>query len=258
MQGKLVVENLDFQFVAHGRVSPILVDVGFSVEPGQFVSIVGPSGCGKTTLLRILCGLQTNHTGSITIDGRPVRLGDRNKSVVFQQDSLMPWRKINANIAFGLEVQGVERSKRNAIATELAEVVGLAGYESHYPHELSGGMRQRVNVARALAIDPTILLMDEPFSALDAQTREGMQEELLRIWEQGRKSVVFVTHQIDEACFLSDRVIVLSAGPGRVKADIEIPMGRPRRLEMKRESSFQDLVREVWSHIDTSSYRKEA
>jgi len=119
-------------------------------------------------------------------------------------------------------------------------------------------MRQRVNVARALAIDPTILLMDEPFSALDAQTREGMQEELLRIWEQGRKSVVFVTHQIDEACFLSDRVIVLSAGPGRVKADIEIPMGRPRRLEMKRESSFQDLVREVWSHIDTSSYRKEA
>ena len=250
-QPTLEVKNLSFSRESRDSSSKaILSHIDVAIDDEEFVAIVGPSGCGKTTLLRLCAGLLPPSEGSVSIDGAEANAGNPAKAVVFQQDSLLPWRTIQDNIALGMERTRTTRRARHKRAASLAALVGLPGYERHYPHELSGGMRQRANVARALAVDPKVLLMDEPFSALDAQTRDLMQIELLRIWSVGRKTVMFVTHQIDEAVFLSDRVIVLSGGPGRVLADIKIDLPRPRSLESKLIPEFQQYVRGIWELIE--------
>jgi len=227
-----------------------LRDIVLSIGAGEFVSIVGPSGCGKTTFLRIVAGLEPASGGEVRIDGRVVMGPGGDRGFVFQQDSLLPWRTVFANAMIGPEIggQGGEREKRRTL--DLLKLVGLAGFENYFPRQLSGGMRQRVNLARALAIDPQILLMDEPFSALDAQSREIMQTELLRIWEQGRKTVIFVTHQIDEAVFLSDRVFVFARRPGRLQDSVAIDLPRPRTLAMKRTPEFVGYVDRIWKLIE--------
>jgi NitT/TauT family transport system ATP-binding protein len=228
----------------------VLSNVSLQIYTSEFVSIVGPSGCGKTTFLRILDGLIAPSAGEVLIDGQKVTSPGPNRSFVFQKDSLWPWRNTMGNILFGLQIQRRPRGEARAVAQQLIELVGLKGFESHYPHQLSGGMRQRVNLARALAIDPEVILMDEPFASLDAQTREVMQLELIRIWTGQRKTVVFVTHQIDEAVFLSDRVVVLATRPGRVKDIVPIDLPRPRRFAVKRTSEFVAYVDKIWSLIE--------
>jgi len=224
--------------------------IDVTVERGEFISVVGPSGCGKTTFLRIIAGLEEASSGQVMLDGHAVRKPGGDRGFVFQNDNLLPWRTVLANAMIGREVAGQTGPAQRQHAMKLLKLVGLEGFEQYYPRQLSGGMRQRVNLARALAIDPEILLMDEPFSALDAQTREIMQTELLRIWDEGRKTVLFVTHQIDEAVFLSDRVLVFARRPGRLQADIKIPLPRPRNLTIKRTGEFVALVDRIWRMIE--------
>lgn len=196
----LEVERVTKRFAKDSKVTEVLAEVSFNLRRGEFVALVGPSGCGKTTLLRIIAGLVPASSGAVRVNGRVVVGPGPDRAMVFQQDSLFPWRTVLQNVRFGLEVRGVGRRQADELCLKLLERVGLGGFAAYYPHEISGGMRQRVNLARALAVDPEILLMDEPFAALDAQTRELMQLELLRIWSEARKTVLFVTHQIDEAC----------------------------------------------------------
>ena len=224
-----------------------LKDINLLVEDGEFVSIVGPSGCGKTTLIKCLAGLVRPTAGRILLDDRPVTAPGPFLGFVFQNPLLFPWRSVQANIGYGLELAGVNRQEVSKKAGELAETVGLSNFLGAYPHELSGGMQQRVNLARALALDPKGLLLDEPFSALDAQTREFMQEELQRIWRTTRKTAVFITHQISEAIYLADRVFVLSARPGQLLKEIPVPIPHPRPLEVKRTPEFRALEDHIWS-----------
>jgi NitT/TauT family transport system ATP-binding protein len=224
--------------------------IDLTINRGEFISVVGPSGCGKTTFLRIIAGLEPATSGEVLLDGRAVREPTGDRGFVFQNDSLLPWRTIFDNAIIGREVtSGVGPAERKQ-TMELLKLVGLEGFENYYPRQLSGGMRQRVNLARALAIDPEILLMDEPFAALDAQTREIMQAELLRIWERGQKTVLFVTHQIDEAVFLSDRVLVFARRPGRLQEEVKIALPRPRTLDIKRTPEFVALVDHIWRLIE--------
>ena len=227
-----------------------LRSVDMAVERGEFISVVGPSGCGKTTFLRMVAGLETATSGTIMLDGQKVSGPGANRGFVFQNDSLLPWRTVLANALIGPEVAGQVGPKERQRTLDLLKLVGLGGFENYHPRQLSGGMRQRVNLARALAIDPDVLLMDEPFAALDAQTREIMQTELLRIWEQGRKTVLFVTHQIDEAVFLSDRVMVFARRPGRLQEIVEIKLSRPRALSLKRTPEFSAYVDHIWTMIE--------
>ncbi len=233
-----------------GRQVLALSDVSLALEDGEFVAIVGPSGCGKTTLLNIVAGLLHYDVGTVAIDGQRVDGPGVDRAVVFQHSSLLPWRTIAGNVRYGMELhRRFDRSTMAQRTADFVKLVGLDGFERHYPSELSGGMQQRVNLARALAADPTVLLMDEPFAALDAQTRELMQAELLRIWSETTKTVIFVTHQIDEAIYLSDRVVVMSARPGRILADIPIDLPRPRELRIKRTPEFTALADRVWELI---------
>ena len=224
--------------------------IDLAVERGEFICVVGPSGCGKTTFLRIIAGLEQATSGEVMLDGHAVRRPGNDRGFVFQNDSLLPWRTVLDNAIIGRELAGPVRPADRKRTMELLRLVGLEGFEHYHPRQLSGGMRQRVNLARALAIDPEILLMDEPFAALDAQTREIMQTELLRIWERGQKTVLFVTHQIDEAVFLSDRVLVFARRPGRLQAEVKIPLPRPRNLAIKRTSEFVALVDRIWRMIE--------
>ena len=233
--------------------------IDLKVMDGEFVSIVGPSGCGKTTFLSVVDGLIPASAGRILVDGRVVTKPGPDRAVVFQDASLLPWRTVLGNVRYGLECLKVGAREVKERATHFINLVGLSGFEDHYPYELSGGMQQRVNLARALVVDPKILLMDEPFASLDAQTREVMQEELLQIWLKARKTVLFVTHQIDEAIYLSDRVIVFTGRPGRVKQSIPVTIERPRRLAVKREAHFHGIEDAIWSLIeeDVRAERKQ-
>ncbi len=246
MPPKLKVARLDKRFAD----LDVLRGIDLQVAPGEFIALVGPSGCGKTTFLRIVAGLEPSSAGEVFLDGRAVRAPGGDRGFVFQNDSLLPWRTVLANAIIGREVAGQVDAAARAHTLDLLKLVGLEGFEGYYPRQLSGGMRQRVNLARALAIDPEVLLMDEPFSALDAQTREIMQTELMRIWEQGRKTVLFVTHQIDEAVFLADRVLVFARRPGRVQESVDVKLPRPRALAIKREREFVAIVDHIWRLIE--------
>lgn len=247
--------TMSFEQRRLGTEMLVLEDVSFVVGRGEFVSIVGPSGCGKTTLLNIASGLLRPRSGGFYVRKQPVTGPGRDRAMVFQDPSLLPWRSVLGNVLYGVECQGRDTKAASSKAMELIELVGLKGFERYYPHELSGGMRQRVNLARALLTDPEVLLMDEPFAALDAQTREAMQAELLRVWAETRKTVLFITHQIDEAVYLSDRVLVFGANPGRLVEDIVIEAPRPRPVSMKREELLMGYERRIWSIIKPEADR---
>jgi ABC-type nitrate/sulfonate/bicarbonate transport system ATPase subunit len=257
---KLAVRNVRKSFRIRGRRPPddrilsVLGDVSFDVRQGEIVSIIGESGCGKTTLLKIVQGLIRSDGGSIVVDGEPVTKPGRDRGFVFQHASLLPWRTAAQNVQFGLELQGMPSAARAESARRLLTLVNLAHAADQYPHQLSGGMQQRIGLARALAIDPAILLMDEPFSALDAQTREVLQAELLRIHAATGKTTLFVTHDLDEAIYLSDRVVAMAAKPGRVKQviDIPFPYPRPELPELRGDVAFQQIRSLVWSLIRTA------
>ena len=219
-----------------------LDQITFDVRDREFVSILGPSGCGKSTLLRIIDGLTPYDGGSVAIDGQRVTAPGPDRAVVFQNFALLPWATVLDNVSFPLEARGVRSAERREQAMAALDRVGLADFADHYPRTLSGGMQQRVGLARALAVDPRILLMDEPFGALDALTRTFLQDELLNIWSRDRKTVVFVTHAIDEAVYLSDRVVVMSPRPGRVAEIVEVPIDRDRGADVRDTPEFNELV----------------
>lgn len=238
---------IEYYVERHAAYYRAVENATFSVEDGSFVSIIGPTGCGKSTLLRAIAGLVPYVSGSITWRGVPITVPGKDRAVVFQNPALLPWRTVLRNAAYGAEGHGHPRAEAERRAREMLGLVGLSGFVDRYPHELSGGMQQRVNIARALAIDPDVLLLDEPFSALDSQTREVMGVELLRIWEATAKTAVLITHQIDEAVFLSDTVVVLSAGPRSVvKHIVPITLDRPRTPEMRRTPEFLAIVDHIW------------
>ena len=219
-----------------------LYDISLAIRKNEFVSLLGPSGCGKTTLIRIIAGLLTADRGDVLVNQQGVTAPGHDRCMVFQQFGLLPWRTVMSNVEFGLEIDGVPRDERRALAEKYLELVGLKGFENYYPHQISGGMQQRVGIARALSKKPEILLMDEPFGAVDAQTREQLQEELLKIWAQTENTVVFVTHSIDEAIYLSDRVVVMQARPGRIKEEVTIDLPRPRwEGDIKADPRFAQL-----------------
>ncbi len=249
----LQIKNLSKEIPKQvGEPFVIFRNINLSVRDGEFVSIVGPSGCGKTTLLRVINGLLSPSSGQIFIDGKEPKELDSEllMGFVFQGASLLPWRTSLKNVLLGLEGRKNNLKEAKEIARNYLELVGLAGFEDHYPHELSGGMQQRVNLARALAVNPKILLMDEPFAALDAQTRSFMQLELLRIWSQTKKTVIFVTHMISEAILLSDRVIVFSHRPGSIRSEFAVPLARPRDMDIKSDQRFVELENVVWKQIE--------
>ena len=250
---KLEIDRLSKRYwlERYGREVPALTDVSVAVEDGEFMAIVGPSGCGKTSLLNSVAGLLPYDQGEVKIDGKRVNGPGIDRAVVFQHASLLPWRTILGNIRYGMEMQKrFDEPTMRERADYFLKMVGLAGFGHHYPSELSGGMQQRANLARALASDPVVLLMDEPFAALDAQTREFMQAELLKIWAKARKTVLFITHQINEAVYLADRVAVMSARPGRVKRVFRIPFERPRTLHLKRDPRFLEVEDAIWQLIE--------
>jgi NitT/TauT family transport system ATP-binding protein len=257
MHVKLEAKDISLEYYQQRTDTRLLAldGINLQVMDGEFVSVVGPSGCGKTTFLQVVDGLIAATRGEILVDGTVVTKPGPDRAVVFQDASLLPWRTVLKNVLYGLECRGVKAQEARERAQHFIDMVGLHGFENNYPYELSGGMQQRVNLARALVTDPKILLMDEPFAALDAQTREFMQEELLQIWLKARKTVLFITHQIDEAIYLSDRVLVFSGRPGRVKESLPIPIERPRKLRIKREPHFHELEDHVWSliHDDVSA-----
>jgi len=219
-----------------------LYDISLAIRKNEFVSLLGPSGCGKTTLIRIIAGLLAADRGDVLVNQQCVTVPGRDRCMVFQQFGLLPWRTVMSNVEFGLEIEGMARDERRAVADKYLELVGLKGFETYYPHQISGGMQQRVGIARALSKKPEILLMDEPFGAVDAQTREQLQEELLKIWAQTETTVVFVTHSIDEAVYLSDRVVVMQARPGRIKEEVAIDLPRPRwEGDIKADPRFAQL-----------------
>ncbi len=229
-----------------------------SVGEGEFVCLLGPSGCGKSTLLKIVAGLIAPSSGSITIRGHDVAGPGPDRAVVFQDYALFPWMTVAENVEFGLAARGVAPEKRRAVSVDLLQAVGLGDFSAKYPHHLSGGMKQRVSIARALAVDPVLLLMDEPFGALDAQTRFVMQQELLRIWRAYRKTVLFVTHSIDEALYLGDRVLVMTARPGAIKADIRVSQPRPRDIGSADFIALRQRTLELLSDEIARSMEQEA
>lgn len=239
-----------------GKRAVLAVD-GFDLQvgEGEFVCLLGPSGCGKTTVLRIIAGLEPASSGSVRVHGRPVMSAGPERGMVFQEFALFPWRTARRNIEFGLEIKGMSEAERRKVSSKYIELVGLTGFEDAHPKELSGGMKQRVGIARALANDPAVLLMDEPFGALDAQTRNLMQKELLRIWSATRKTVLFVTHSVDEAVFLADRVVVMTARPGMIKKAIPVPLSRPRE---RTSPEFISIRGEVLAELEEEFEKSRA
>ncbi|QUP55656.1 ATP-binding cassette domain-containing protein (plasmid) [Ralstonia syzygii] len=251
MSSKIVARGVRMDYTVRNDAGQredvaVLRDFDLDIRDGEFLSILGPSGCGKSTFLSILAGLTERTGGSIRIDGKALVGINPQQGVVFQGYALFPWRTVLENIEVGLEIRGVPKAERCRIAQEYLALVGLAGAGARYPHEISGGMKQRVAIARSLAYKPDVLLMDEPFAALDAQTREILQGELLRIWEQYRKTIVFITHSLDEAIFLSDRIAVMTRRPGTVKQVLEVPLPRPRLPELRNAEAFVHLRQQAW------------
>jgi NitT/TauT family transport system ATP-binding protein len=256
---KLVIDNVGKSFPARhgGQATRALLPTSLSVADNDFITILGPSGCGKSTLLRMIGGLETPSEGRIVLDGEPVTGPGADRGFVFQSYTLFPWLNVVQNIAFGLREKGVPEAERLRIATDWAGRIGLKGFENHFPKQLSGGMQQRTAIARALANDPKILLLDEPFGALDNQTRALMQEMLLGIWEREQKTVLFVTHDVEEAIFMASRVVVISARPGRIKADIPVDLPHPRPYTIKTSPEFvalkERLVEEIRAEVMASA-----
>jgi NitT/TauT family transport system ATP-binding protein len=247
---KLEVRGISKVFRQAGKHQiPVLADLSFAVADLEFVAVIGPSGCGKSTFLRIVDGLMNPDSGSVLIDGTEVKGPGRGRAMVFQGFDLFPWRTAIENVAFGLEMQSLNAAERRQTAQHYINLVGLSGFEQAYPFQLSGGMQQRIGIARALAIKPSILLMDEPFGALDVQTRELLQDELLHIWQREQKTVLFVTHSIEEAIYLADRIVVFTPRPARIDRIIEVPFGRPRSEELKTTVHFGELRREIWNAL---------
>jgi NitT/TauT family transport system ATP-binding protein len=252
---KLEVREISKFYGSGDKALPVLENFSLSVAELEFLVLLGPSGCGKSTLLRIIDGIETCNSGRIFLDAVDVTgTTGGGRGMVFQSFELFPWRTALDNVAFGLEVAGVGKKERMEIAREYIDLVGLAGFEHSYPHELSGGMQQRVGIARALAIKPTVLLMDEPYGALDVQTRDLLQDELLEIWDKQRKTVIFVTHSIEEALYLADRIVVMSPRPGRIDHVIDVPFERPRRDLIKSTPEFLNLRREIWQSLKKGAH----
>ena len=248
--GAVEVRNVGQVFKTTTQDVVALQDVSLDVKPGRFVVLVGPSGCGKSTLLMMMAGLRQQTSGTITISGAPIPQPDPNRvGVVFQEASLFPWLSAEENVEFPLALRGVSKSDRRAKAQDALQLVGLDGFGKRHPHELSGGMKQRVSIARGLVQDPPVLLMDEPFAALDEQTRMTMGDELLRIWAATGKTVVFVTHSLTEAVYLADEVIVMSPRPGRIVDHLQVSLPRPRTYEMLSGDTFGSLRDRIWRHI---------
>jgi NitT/TauT family transport system ATP-binding protein len=248
---KLELRNLNKSFPRGDDVIPVIEDFSIAIPNLEFIAIIGPSGCGKSTLLRLIDGLIPSDSGSIYVDGKDVTgvVGGHGRGMVFQCFDLFPWRTTRGNVQFGLEVMGLSAPERHEIASHYIELVGLSGFSDAYPHELSGGMQQRVGLARALAIKPEILLMDEPFGALDVQTRDILQDELLSIWSKEQKTVLFVTHSVEEAIYLADRIAVITPRPARIDQLINVPFGRPRKEEIKSLPEFLELRSKIWQTL---------
>jgi ABC-type nitrate/sulfonate/bicarbonate transport system ATPase subunit len=241
----VALENVTIAYDAFVAVR----EVSLAIERGTFVTLVGPSGCGKSSLLLSIDGLIAPRSGRVLVDGRPVAGPGSDRAMVFQNFALLPWRTVTANVRFGLELQRWKADDPDERARRFVRLVGLEGFEDHYPHQLSGGMQQRVGIARALAVDPSILLMDEPFGALDAQTRELMATELLRIWERHKKTALFVTHSIEEAILLGDVVVLMKRSPGRIVDTIDVALPRPRTLEMTDDPRFAEYRRRIRAQL---------
>lgn len=251
--GHIVVDKLRVQFGRNANAVEAVSNVSMEVKPGEFVSIIGPSGCGKSTLLNVVAGFVPTTAGSVTLDGKITDKPGADRGVVFQQYSLFPWLSVRKNVEFGLKQQGMDPNTREQAARTLLGLAGLLAFENHYPDQLSGGMKQRVGIVRALATSPQVLLMDEPFGALDSQTRVVMQEILTNMWQRFRISVLFITHDIEEAIFLSDRIYVMTARPGRIKSEIVVPLPRPRTPEMTSTPEFMALVQQLRTLIREES-----
>ncbi len=249
---RLAVDGVSHWFETPDHDARVVLDgIDLTIRGGEFVCLVGASGCGKTTLLRIIAGLTKPSTGSVVLDGTVIRAPTQAFGFVFQANSLMPWRTVNGNVGLGLELRSIPRADREKSVRNALRMVGLTDFGRHFPRELSGGMRQRINIARALALSPSVLLMDEPFAALDAQTREIMQAELLALIERLATTVVFVTHQIEEAVLLADRIVILSASPGRVREITVVPFARPRSATIRRTPEFTKIVDHIWGLIES-------
>jgi NitT/TauT family transport system ATP-binding protein len=244
---RISIQNLDKRYRTRDGDIPALSSISLDVAEGEFVTIIGPSGCGKSTLLYILGGFIVADGGTIRVDGKEITGPGIDRGVVFQEYALFPWLTVIQNICYGLEMTGMQRAGREQVAHRLIRTIGLEGFENRFPRELSGGMRQRVAIARTLAYDPKILLLDEPFGALDSQTRETMQDELLRLWLAQRKTVVMVTHDVDEAVYLSERVLVMSKRPGRIVREFRVALDRSgSREQIVLSDAFTRLRNEVW------------
>src|ERR1700741_226729 len=249
----LEVAGLRKSYRKDGREMPVLDVASFVAREGEFITIIGPSGCGKSTFLHIMGGFIPAEAGAIRVYGNAVNGPGPDRGMVFQEFALFPWKTVAGNVAWGLEAQGFEKGKIDQTVAEYLEMMNLAEFRDHFPAEISGGMKQRTALARVLAFDPKVLLMDEPFGALDAQTRETMQEEVTRIWERTHKTIVFVTHDIAEAVYLGDRVGVLSARPGRIREEVRIDLPRPRGLEIKKSAQCHEYRNFIWDLIRQES-----
>ncbi|HZK85298.1 MAG TPA: ABC transporter ATP-binding protein [Desulfosporosinus sp.] len=241
MEHKLVIDQVGKVFNSKGGEMVALDRTSFKVKEGEFITILGPSGCGKSTILRIVAGLEEPSSGHVYLDGHEVKGPGPDRGMVFQSYTLYPWLNVEDNITFGLKLKGTSQKQCREMARHYLELIGLNGFEKHYPIQLSGGMKQRVAIARALANDPEILLMDEPFGALDAQTRSIMQEILLKAWDESKKTILFITHDVEESIFLADSVYVMTARPGRLKENIPVNLPRPRDYSIKNSSEFLSL-----------------
>lgn len=255
---KIQIEGLHKTFPQNGNgTQEVLTDLNLEVSSGEFLSIAGPSGCGKSTLLEIVAGLQQPSRGSITIDGLPLEKSRCNRAIVFQQYGLFPWLSVSKNIEYGLKIRGIKAKYRRKASEKYIQMVDLDGYESYYPHELSGGMQQRVALARSLATEPDILLLDEPFAALDVLTKEQCAQELLNIWQETKLTVMYVTHDVTEAVMLSDRIVVLGRSPANIRSLLHVHLARPRTLATKLEDNFRHLEHQARTAINDEAIASE-